>query len=175
VKVLISFASTEGQTRKIAERIAARGRERGHEVSLYDCASLVDIPDVDAFEAVIVAASVHLERHQDSIVNFAIAHRDQLSRKSSGFISVSLSAAMEDGQAEAQGYVDRFTATTHWLPHKTLLLGGALRYSKYDYFERQVLKHIVMKRGATPDPDVNYEFTDWKALDSFVDDFLASA
>jgi menaquinone-dependent protoporphyrinogen oxidase len=174
VKVPISFASTEGQTRKIAERIGARARERGHEVSVYDSASLIDIPDVDAFDAIILAASVHQERHQDSIINFAIAHRDQLSRKSSTFISVSLSAAMEDGRAEAQGYVDLFIATTHWLPDKTLLLGGALRYSEYDYFERQVLRHIVMKRGATPAPNMNYEFTDWKALDSFIDDFLAN-
>ena len=174
MKVLISFASTEGQTRKIAQRIGAHARERGHEVSVYDCASLIDIPDVDAFDAIIVAASVHQERHQDSIINFAVAHRDQLSRKSSAFISVSLSAAMEDGRAEAQGYVDQFTDTTHWLPDKTLLLGGALRYSEYDYFERQVLRHIVMKRGATPEPDMNYEFTDWKALDSFIDDFLSS-
>lgn len=172
--VLISFATTEGQTRKIAERISARVRERDHEVSLYDAASLADIPEVGAFDAVIVAASVHEQHHQDSVINFTIAHRDQLIRKPSAFVSVSLSAATADGRPEAQDYVDRFIATTGWLPAKTLLLGGALRWSECDYFQRQVLKHVLLKGGVTPAEDANYEFTDWTLLQSFIDDFLAS-
>ena len=127
--VLISFATTECQTRKIAERISANVREQGHEVSNYDTASLTGIPEVGAFDAVIVAASVHQQQHQDSAINVTIAHRDQLLRKPSAFVSVSLSAAMPGGQAEAQHYVDRFIATTGWSPSRTLLLGGALRWS----------------------------------------------
>jgi menaquinone-dependent protoporphyrinogen oxidase len=174
VTVLIAFATTEGQTRKIAEWIALHARELGHEVIFYDTASLLDVPDVNAFNLVIVAASVHEECHQESAIDFVIAHRDQLNRKSSAFVSVSLSAAMADGLAEAQYYVDRFMTTTDWSPTKTLLLGGALRLSECDYFQRQVLKSVLM-RDLTPGQDVNYEFTDWKALESFIDDFLASA
>jgi menaquinone-dependent protoporphyrinogen oxidase len=174
MKVLISFASTEGQTRKIAEWMAIRAREQGHEVSLYDTASLISVPDIDAFNLVIVAASVHEQCHQDSVINFATAHRDQLIRRPSAFVSVSLSAATADGQAEAQEYVDRFMATTSWSPTKTLLLGGALRLSECDYFQRQVLKHILMNRGITP-VDVNYEFTDWTSLERFIGDILAGA
>jgi menaquinone-dependent protoporphyrinogen oxidase len=174
VTVLISFATTEGQTRKIAERISLHARERGHEVDLYDTASLIGVPDVGAFDAVIVAASVHEQYHQDSAINFTVAHRDQLIRKPSALVSVSLSAATAGGQTEAQHYVDGFIATTGWTPAKTLLLGGALRLSECDYFQRQVLKHILLKGDVAPDEDVNYEFTDWAALTSFIDDFLAS-
>ena len=84
VTVLISFATTEGQTLKIAERISLQIRERGHEVNLYDTASMTDVPEVAAFDAMIVAASVHEEHHQDSAVNFAAAHLDQLICKPSG-------------------------------------------------------------------------------------------
>ena len=173
-RVLISFATTEGQTRKIAERISLQVRERGHEVNLYDTASLMDVPEVGAFDAMIVAASVHEQEHQDSAINFTAAHLDQLIRKPSAFVSVSLSAAMPNGQAEAQHYVDRFIAATRWSPAKTLLLGGALRWSECDYFQRQVLNHILLEEDFSPGEDVNYEFTDWMALQSFVDDFLAS-
>ena len=174
VTVLISFATTEGQTLKIAERISLQIRERGHEVNLYDTASMTDVPEVAAFDAMIVAASVHEEHHQDSAVNFAAAHLDQLICKPSAFVSVSLSAAMPNGQAEAQHYVDRFIAATGWSPAKALLLGGALRWSECDYFQRQVLKHILLKDDVNPGEDFNHEFTDWEALQSFVDDFLAS-
>ena len=174
VMVLISFATTEGQTLKIAERISLQIRERGYEVYLYDTASLMDVPEVAAFDAIIVAASVHEEHHQDSAVNFAAAHLDQLICKPSAFVSVSLSAAMPNGQAEAQHYVDRFIAATGWSPAKALLLGGALRWSECDYFQRQVLKHILGKGDVNPGEDFTHEFTDWLALQSFVDDFLAS-
>ena len=174
VTVLISFATTEGQTLKIAERISLQIRERGHEVNLYDTASMTDVPEVAAFDAMIVAASVHEEHHQDSAVNFAAAHLDQLICKPSAFVSVSLSAAMPNGQAEAQHYVDRFIAATGWSPAKALLLGGALRWSECDYFQRQVLKHILLKDDVNPGEDFNHEFTDWMALRSFVDDFLTN-
>ena len=78
--VLISFATTEGQTRKIAERISANLRERGYEAKLYDTAVRRGVPEVGAFDAVIVAASIHEGHHQDSAINFAFAHRDQLVR-----------------------------------------------------------------------------------------------
>ena len=174
VTILISFATTEGQTLKIAERISLQIRERGHEVNLYDTASMTDVPEVAAFDAMIVAASVHEEHHQDSAVNFAAAHLDQLICKPSAFVSVSLSAAMPNGQAEAQHYVDRFIAATGWSPAKALLLGGALRWSECDYFQRQVLKHILLKDDVNPGEDFNHEFTDWMALRSFVDDFLTN-
>jgi menaquinone-dependent protoporphyrinogen oxidase len=173
VAVLIPFATTEGQTHKIAERIALHVRERGHEANVYDTASLISDPGIDLFDAVIVAASVHEEHHQESAIDFATAHRDQLARRSSAFVSVSLSAATACGRVEAQQYVDRFIAATGWAPTKTLLLGGALRWSECDYFQRQVLKHVLLKGAITPDENVNYEFTDWTALESFIDDFLA--
>lgn len=172
--VLVSFATTEGQTRKIAERICENARERHHQVSLYDTASLIGVPEIDAFDAVIVAASVHERYHQASAIDFAMAHREQLLRKPSVFLSVSLSAATAGGQTEAQHYVDQFIATTGWSPAKTLLLGGALRWPDCDYFQRQVLKHVLLESGISPDEGINYEFTDWTLLQSFVDDFLVS-
>ena len=39
-----------------------------------DTASLMDVPEVGAFDAMIVAASVHEQEHQDSAINFTAAH-----------------------------------------------------------------------------------------------------
>ena len=43
----------------------------------------LDVPEVGAFDAMIVAASVHEQEHQDSAINFTAAHLDQLIRKPS--------------------------------------------------------------------------------------------
>lgn len=175
MKILIVYGTTEGQTRKIAEWTANRVRQQGHEVELKDSAALVSDMDLRAFDAFIIAGSVHHERHQKAITNFVVAHRELLSTKASAFISVSLSAILEDDKTEAQKYVDHFVSVTEWTPCITLLIGGAARFTEYDYFQEQVIKFIVMKRGGVECPDQDREFTDWNELGDFVDKLIYEA
>ena len=87
-----------------------------------------------------------------SITSFVIAHREALGTKPSAFIiSVSLSAVLEGARTEAKKYVDSFVSVTGWRPRRILLLGGALRFTEYDYFQEQIVKFIVMKRGDAPE------------------------
>jgi menaquinone-dependent protoporphyrinogen oxidase len=172
MRVLIVYGTNEGQARKIAEQIAARARELGQEVQLCDSSVLLDDLQIGSFDAIIIAASVHQQVHQETVTEFVIAHRDELKAKPTAFVSVSLSAALETNSPEAQEYVDRFVAETGWRPTKTLLLAGALRYTGYDYFKQQIVKYIVMKGGGPSDTKRDYEFTDWQALLKFVDSCL---
>ena len=174
MKVLIIYGTTEGQTKKIAETASKQIAAAEHQVELIDSASLTTIPDPSNFDAVILAASVHQERHQDSIINLVLAQRDKLASVPTAFISVSLSAATQDGLAAAQQYVERFTWVTKFEPTRVLLLAGALRYTEYDYFKIQIIKHVVTKNNGTFEATGNHEFTDWDALSKFVDEFLAS-
>lgn len=175
MKVLIVYGTTEGQTRKIAEWTASHVRELGHEVELRDSASPASDSDLAIFDAYIIAASVHQERHQDTIIDFAIAHHQLLNAKAAAFISVSLSAALEHEREEAQNCVDRFVSETGWQPRMTLLLGGALRFSDYDYYQEQIVKFVVLKRVGAAVSDRDHEFTDWNALAHFVDGFLETS
>ena len=173
MNVLIVYGTTEGQTRKIAEWTATHIRERRHEAELLDSAALVSNLDTDKYGAFIIAASVHQECHQETVTNFVIAHLKMLENKPSAFISVSLSAVLREG--DAHEYVDRFALVTGWRPRMTLLLGGALRFTEYDYFQEQVVKFIVLKRGGSAGSERDREFTDWNVLASFVDNFLEAA
>jgi menaquinone-dependent protoporphyrinogen oxidase len=175
MRVLIVYGTTEGQTSKIASRIAARAEELGHEAEFHNSADLASNIQFDAFAAIIIAASVHQQVHQETIAGFAIAHRDLLNSKLTAFVSVSLSAALYSDHVDAKNYVDRFVAETDWRPTKVLLLAGALRYSGYDYFKEQIIKYIVMKGHGLKDTERDYEFTDWGALSDFVDSFLEMA
>jgi menaquinone-dependent protoporphyrinogen oxidase len=175
VNVLIVYGTTEGQTRKIAERVAKEVSDRGHTVEVHDAAETDANVDLNAFQAVVVAGSVHQEQHQKAIKNFATAHHQQLNGCPSAFISVSFSAALEETRPEAQSYVDKFIELTGWQPRMTLLLGGAVRFADYDYFQEQVVKFIVMKRGLDSPDGNDREFTDWDALHRFVDAFVDNA
>lgn len=172
MNVLVVYGTTEGQTRKIAEWVAKRARACGHQVELHDSAALASSLDLKAFHAFIIASSVHQEQHQETITNFVVARYELLNARPSAFISVSLSAVLEEAKTEAQKYVDHFVSATGWRPRKTLLLGGALRFTEYDYFQEQIVKFIVMRRGGAASSGRDREFTDWNALSDFVDQFL---
>ena len=165
----------KGRRGKLPHGRQAHIRERGHQVELRDSAALASGSELETFDAFIIAASVHQEHHQETITNFVFAHHKLLNTKPSAFISVSLSAALEDEKTEAQKYVDRFVSVTGWQPRMTLLLGGALRFTEYDYFQEQFVKFVVMKRGGAASTERDHEFTDWNALAGFVDGFLETA
>ncbi len=173
MKILIVFGSTEGQTRKISQHARDHLAAQSHSVDVIDSENPDIHPEWDSYDGVIIAGSVHQERHQESLGNFVLAHSKQLEGRQTALISVSLAAATEDGRANAQRYVDRFKSATGFAPNHQLLLAGALRYSKYDYFKVEIVKHVVMKAAGNFEPTGEHEFTDWDALATFIDGFIA--
>ena len=172
MKVLIAYATTEGQTRKIAEKIAYQVGELGHVAELINTEHKHRDIHVDDFDAVIVAASVHQHEHQDAIEVFVVACRATLNAKPTMFLSVSLSAAFDEGRREAQDYIARFIEQTGWTPSISLPVAGALINEGYDYFQQQILEHVVLKNREVDHPERDHEFTDWKALADAVEVFL---
>lgn len=173
--LLIVYGTTEGQTRKIAERMADRVRERGHEVALHDATLLPEGLDVGAFAAVIVAGSLHIGRHQSAVEHFVRHHLETLQNRPSAFVSVSLSAAGDaEEQQDAREAAEGFLAQAGWRPTRVHLAAGAFRYTQYDFFKRWMMKRIARRKGAPTDTSQDWELTDWAELDRFVDEFLAA-
>ncbi len=175
MKFLIAFGSTEGQTKKIAEWVAARIAESGHEARTYDSNRFLRDLDVASFDAMIVAGSVHQKLHQDSIVGFARAHKAQLDERPATFLSISLNAGLKGHEEECDGYIESFVQACGWQPASTLKVAGALKYSEYDFFMEQIIRHVVLKGEGPADPNEDYELTDWDELGTFVDGFVGQA
>ena len=174
--ILIPYATGEGQTARVADRIAEELRDLDHE------ATTVNVKDVDQelaledYDAVLVGASIHGGRHQRGIREWVGANRGALARKPNGFFQVSLSsadAANEASAAEAAGYVDEFVEATGWRPDRVGLFGGALRFSEYGFLMRAMMRFIAKRSypGAETSDDV--EFTDWESVEAFADEFSA--
>ncbi len=177
----VFYATREGHTRKIAERIAADLRTRGVPVDVFDVREC-PAPDWGKYSTACLAASVHVGKHEKEMVAFARKHRDVLVRLEAAFVSVTLSEAGAENPAraaderraaaaDAQRMIDVFVRQTDWHPAHTLAVAGALAYSKYNPLVRFVMKQIARKAGAPTDASRDYEFTDWAALDRFVGAF----
>jgi menaquinone-dependent protoporphyrinogen oxidase len=174
MRILVAFGTSEGQTRKIAEAVVAHVHDLGHDAQLFDTAGNPADLHVDSYDKIVVAGSVHQQRHQESVEDFVTAKLADLRERPTLFLSVSLSAAFPEGLTEAQSYVDAFLAGTGWKPAQTLLVAGALQYTGYDYFQEQVIEHIVLKGHKVEGPKGDLEFTDWASLSRVIDSFVRS-
>lgn len=173
-RLLIVYATTERQTRKVAEWLGQQARERGHEVVVHDAATPGPAPDPAAFDAAIVAASVHVGHHQTAAAHYVRQHRSALEARPSAFLSVSLSAAGdEDDRQDARECAGQFLAHAGWRPQQVELVSGAFRFTQYDFFRRWIMRRIAREKGEPTEGDK--EYTDWAALGRFLDGFLAAA
>jgi menaquinone-dependent protoporphyrinogen oxidase len=174
---LIVFGTTEGQTRKIAERAARLIRKHGDTDELMDAGAPWAHSDPARFDGVIVLASVHQGRHQTAVEQFVERHIEPLNAMPAAFVSVSLAAAgtTTGDRQDASDCANAFLAATGWHPTVTHMVAGALRYTEYDFFKRWIMKLIARQHDAPTDTSSDHEFTDWDDFDAFVEAFVKSA
>jgi len=182
MRAAIFYATREGQTRRIATRIADDLRLRGAEVDVFDVRTCGPI-DLSNYSTACVAASVHVGHHEREMIAFVKRHREDLERLSAAFVSVTLSeATAEDPKrteaerrqaaADTQRMIDVFAEETGWHPDRTLAAAGGLAYSKYNIFVRFIMTRIARKAGAPTDTSHDYEFTNWAAVDRFAGELV---
>ena len=182
MKAAVFYATREGHTRKVADRIAEDLRRHGIDT---DVMNVRDIEEVSwgLYSAACVAASVHLGKHEPEMVAFVKRYRTQLSRLGAAFVSVTLSeAGAEDPNRleadrrraadDVKRMIDLFLKDTGWRPERTLPVAGSLAYTKYNIFVRLLMKRIARKEGGPTDTSRDHELTNWPALDRLVDELV---
>ncbi|HEU0301437.1 MAG TPA: flavodoxin domain-containing protein [Longimicrobium sp.] len=172
-QILIVFGSTEGQTHKIAHRVAEIAEARGHAAVVRNSAAHPP-PVGHPYDAAVIAGSLHARRHQAELVRFARENREALRRIPTAFCSVSLTAALMDAahQSQAGACAERFFRETGWRPDVTWLTAGALKYSRYGRVKKLLMRWIASRQGGGTDASRDYEYTDWERLEQQVTAFL---
>jgi menaquinone-dependent protoporphyrinogen oxidase len=175
--ILVAYATTEGQTRKVAEFIAERLRIRGHRVDVVDTLSPAAEAVSAAYQAAFIGGSVHYDKHQGWLVHYVKSNIEWLNAMPTAFFSVSLAPVHADagGRAHAQKAADEFEQQTGLKPRLVRLINGALLYTQYDFFKRMMMKMISRAQGRTTETATDHEDTDWADVEAFVDEFLTKA
>ena len=171
-RILVVFASIDGHTARIAERIGARFMESGHSVVLRPADAAPE--KIGDCEAVIVGGAIRYGHFPGVLEKWVRMHRGGLADRPNAFFSVCLSAGGPGARPKAaQGYVDEFRARTGWQPRATASFAGALLYRKYNPLIRFMMRLIVGAAGGDTDTSRDYEYTDWQAVDRFAADFAS--
>lgn len=172
--ILIAYATTEGQTRKICRFCADVLTQAGHSVELLQVCGDDEL-EPERYAASILAASVHMGHYQKEIVRFASRHGAVLSKKPSLFLSVSLAVAGDnaDDHAELEKIATRFIEETGYRPTRIEQVAGAFRFTEYDFLKSWAMRYIASVKNMKVDPHTDTELTDWDALRGHVTDMFA--
>ena len=91
------------------------------------------------------------------------ARRAWLSLRHVMLLSITLSAAFEQGQEGAQEYVVETQMRSGFTPDE-VVLAGAVKPGSYGYFAQSVVRFVVLNDQEFEMRSRDHEFTDWDAL-----------
>lgn len=172
-RILIAFDTAEGQTEKIAHRIAAvlRGDDRVS-VEIYAADSA---PTPKVYDCVIVGGSIHAGRYGSALTEYVKANSAALNAMPSALFQVSLTSANPDEQhtTAAHNMLQELLDNTGFDPDLVAMLAGAVVYTKYGWIKRHIMKAIVAAEGGDTDDTNDHEYTDWNAVERFARDVQA--
>ena len=131
---LVVYASTHGQTGKIARRIGEVLTREGLDAHVFELPRHGPAPDPSDFDAVVVGGSIHAGRHHEHLLEWLRHHHVALGMRPSALFSVSLAAADDTDEARAatRELIDELVEDTDWTPDVALAVAGALEYREYD-------------------------------------------
>lgn len=175
-RVLVLYGTSEGHTALVANAIGNRLRAINVSADVIDAAADNYLPTPDQYDGIIVAASVHIGHYQKAIRTWVREHAGLLDRRCNAFVSMSLGVLQHDPKVEADlaAIVARFEQETGWHPRMVRLFPGALLYTKYGFVTRWFMKRIAAKAGGDTDTSRDFDYTDWKQVDLFADEFARS-
>lgn len=177
MRLLIAYATRHGHTARVVERLAAAARAAGADVTVRDLGTAERRAPLPPLDAVLVAAPVYIGRHPGPVRRWVRAHRAELARVPTAFVSVSWSAgaARPEQRADAARYAERFLRGAGWRPALVRPVGGALPYTRYDPGTRWVMRTLTRRAGGDWDTTRDFEYTDWAAVDRLAGELLALA
>ena len=163
---LILYSTTDGHTKKICERIS----NILNDGNLVDLVSIEDVAQIDLsnFKNIIIGASIRYGRHSKALYEFVKLNKNILDQKQCAFFSVNVVARKpEKNEAETNPYISKFLKISKWKPNKLRVFAGKVDYPNYNFFDKYIIKLIMLMTNGPTDTSQSFEFTDWSKVEDF--------
>jgi menaquinone-dependent protoporphyrinogen oxidase len=161
------YATRDGQSRRIAERIANRLAAHGIAALPRDLAGVSLTPSsLAAARLVVVVAAVRYGRPLPEAEQFLAGFRMLREPPQLVLLSVNLTARKPGkGTVEGNAYLRKSIVRHRLAPVLALAIGGRLDYSRYRWMDRQLIRFIMKLTGGPTDPRTCVEYTQWDVVD----------
>lgn len=165
-KILILYASVDGQTLKITNHLSDLLRRNEEEVFIFEISDFSE--DLSQYDKVIIGSSIRYGLHHKNIIEFINKNIAKLESSKTAFFSVNLVARKpEKNQADTNPYVIKFFKSIQWRPNLIDVFAGKLDYKKYPFFDRIMIQLIMWMTKGPTDSKTKIEYTDWNRVQAF--------
>ena len=161
------YATRDGQSRKIAARIAERLAERGIEVAPQDLADKqASQSGIEAAELAVVVAAIRYGKILPEALEFLAAYEKLETQPKLVLLVVNLTSR-KPGKETPEGsvYLRRAIAKYKLTPAFARAIPGVLDYKRYSWRDRQLIRFIMFLTGGPTDPRTCIEYTPWDVVD----------
>jgi len=167
VKTLILFSTRDGQTREIASYLASELKEQGIYADVVNLNRAEEIVWQD-YDRVVIGASIRYGHFHPAVDRFVKKHAATLNAMPSAFYSVNLVARKAEKRTpQTNSYTRKFLLSSPWQPKLCAVFAGALRYPRYRWLDRFMIRLIMKMTGGETDTTKEVVYTDWQQVASF--------
>lgn len=141
MKTLIIYASKHGSTEKCSKLLSERITGEVTTVNI----QRDKIPDVSAFDKVIIGGSIYIGKIQNEISEFCKNNLDVLKNKKVGFFICSMRDG-EEGKAQLSNSISKELLANSIIKES---FGGEFIFKKLSFMERFIVKKVAKITGDT--------------------------
>ena len=168
---LIIYSTTDGQTKRICDRlIGFSDKKKGITLCAIENASEKAL---DQYSKVVIGASIRYGKHSPLVYEFIELNREELEKKQTAFFTVNVVARKkEKNRPDTNPYMKKFLEISRWRPNKLAVFAGKIDYPSYRFFDRLIIRLIMLITKGPTDTSQTYEFTNWKKVEKFAKEVL---
>ena len=167
MKTLILFSTRDGQTREIAFYLASELKEQGVYADVVNLNRTEEIHWQD-YDRVVIGASIRYGHFHPALDRFVKKHLATLNSLPGAFYSVNLVARKAEKRTpQTNSYTRKFLLNSPWQPERCAVFAGALRYPRYSWYDRIMIRLIMKMAGGETDTHKEVVYTDWPQVASF--------
>ncbi len=166
MKSLIIYSSTDGQTKRICEKILDHLKNK---IS-FDLVSVDKALDLnfENYERIVIGASIRYGKYNSKIFKLINKNLNILENKQSSFFSVNVVARKQEKNTPGTNpYIKKFYLSSRWKPKKIEVFAGKVDYPNYNFINKIIIKFIMYVTKGPTDTSQSYEFTDWDKVKQF--------
>ena len=162
------YATRDGQSRRIAAHIADRLGEHGMHTMPQDLEIVTPQPqNLGRASLLVLIAAVRYGRHLPEAEQLLKTYGDLTSRPPLVLASVNLTARKPGKDTpEGNAYLRKLIARHALQPAAATAIAGRLDYPRYTWWDRQIIRFIMLLTGGPTDPAAAVEYTEWHAVDA---------
>ena len=166
-QILILYSTVDGHTLKICERLRELVEAAGHATTLTVLDDRTTV-DLERFDKVVIGASIRYGKHRPCVAAFLRKHRASLEARPHALFSVNI-VARKPGKntPDTNPYMRKLLRQIGWRPRQVAVFAGKLDYPRYGFWDRNIIRFIMLLTGGPTNRHAVVDFTDWTQVERF--------